>query len=203
MSDRTRHAVARPVFKKCPRCGYSLRGLPGDHACPECCLRFDARCELYRVINPKRLVGVWIAMIVSGWVVLSNLPHLANFGAATLWEKLCAVVAVLWFPSVAYGIWFIVERYRRGFGVAVTSDGLIVRLMMSSEELIPWDNIGDASVRAIPKRKNRIVRVLLKDKWIQMNIGGVANVFPTTADAERFVGQVKSRIASASGEGVA
>ena len=42
-----------PVFARCPRCDYSLRGLPANHACPECGLRFDEQCELYRTTNPK------------------------------------------------------------------------------------------------------------------------------------------------------
>lgn len=203
MSDTSSQIVARAVFKSCPRCDYSLRGIPADYACPECGLRFDERCELYRVNNPKQLLGVWIAIIVCGWALLRNLPHLGNFGAATLWEKCCAVLAVIWFPSAAYGIWFMVERYRTGFGVAVTGDGLIVRLLVSDDELIPWNNIGDASVMDRPKRKHRIVRVFLKDKQKHVDIGGLANVFPSLADAKRFVGQVKSRIGSAIGKYVA
>jgi len=29
------------MLKACPRCSYSLKGLPGDHKCPECGLPYD------------------------------------------------------------------------------------------------------------------------------------------------------------------
>jgi predicted RNA-binding Zn-ribbon protein involved in translation (DUF1610 family) len=200
MNDKINPTASQPVFKKCVRCGYSLRGLPGNHACPECGLRFDERCELYRVTNPKQVLFVWIAIFSGGWVVLKNLPHVPNFAAASAWEKVGAVAAVAWFFFVGFGVWFLVKRYRRGFEVAVTSDGLIVRLPGFDDELILWDNIGSASFKQIPEGKPQIAEVFFKDKQKNVSIGGIANIFPTPAHVERFVEQVKARIRTAEGD---
>lgn len=191
---------ATPVFKKCVRCGYSLRGLPDNHACPECGLRFDQRCELYRVANPKQVLFIWIVIFGGGWVNLRNLPHIANLGAASTWQKILTLVALFWVVIVVAGVWFLVKRYRRGFEVAVTSDGLIVRLPGFNDDLIPWTNVGGVSVKERPEGKPQIAAVFLKDKQKSIDIGGGANVFPTQADVNRFVDQVNERIGAANGE---
>ncbi len=135
-----------------------------------------------------------------GWVVLQNLPHVFNFGAASAWDKVGAVAAVAWFFFVGFGVWFLVKRYRRGFEVAVTSDGLIVRLPGFDDKLIPWDNIGNASFKQVQDGKHQIAEVFFKDKQKNVSIGGVANVFPTRAHVERFVEQVKARIKTTKGD---
>ena len=197
MTNTSNASGSGPVFKRCPRCTYSLRGLPANHACPECGLRFDERCELYRVANPRQVFFVWMVIFGSGWVVLKHLPQVANFAAASAWDKVGAVAAVAWFFFVGFAIWFLVKRYRRGFEVAVTGDGLIVRLPGFNDELIPWDKIGGASVVKVPEGKRQIAAVLLRDKPKDMRIGGVADVFPTRSDVERFVGQVNARAGEA------
>ena len=144
--------------------------------------------------NPKQVLIVWIAIFSGGWVVLQNLPHVFNFAAASAWDKVGAVAAIAWFFFVGFGVWFLVKRFRRGYEVAVTSDGLIVRLPGFDDKLIPWDNIGGASFKQIQEGKHQIADVFFKDKQKNVSIGGVANVFPTRADVERFVEQVKDRI---------
>ena len=200
MNAKLDPTAPQPVFKKCARCGYSLRGLPSNHACPECGLRFDERCELYRVTNPKQVLIVWIAIFSGGWVVLKNLPHVWNYAAASAWEKVGGVAAVAWFFFVGFGVWFLVKRYRRGFEVAVTTDGLIVRLPGFDDELIPWNNIGSASFVPIPEDKPQAALVFFKNKKKNVSIGGVANVFPTVTHVMRFVGQVRARIRTTEGD---
>lgn len=187
------------VFKKCVRCGYSLRGLPANHRCPECGLRFDERCALYRVTNPRQLLAFWLMILGGGWVSLKNLPHFANLAGASAWETVGALAGALWIVFVAAGIWFFVRRYRRGFEVAITGDGLILRLPGFSEDLIPWRDIGGASAKECPAEKPQIASVFIRSKNKTVAIGGVANVFPKRADVERFVAEVNDRVAATIG----
>jgi hypothetical protein len=190
-----------PVFKKCVRCGYSLRGLPANHACPECGLRFDERCALYRVTNPKQLMAFWLMIFGGGWVALKHLPHIANLGNASAWDIVGALAGLVWIICVPIAVWFFIRRYRRGFEVAITSDGLIVRLPGFTDELIPWRDIGGASIKDRPAGKPQVASVVLKSKNKTMDIGGVANVFPTRADVEQFVRHVTERLDAADDEG--
>ena len=198
MSDKT-NQPQQPVLKKCARCGYSLRGLPSRHACPECGLRYDERCALYRVTNPKQVLAVWSMMLGGGVLSLQNLPHLANLAAASAWETVGALVGALWVVFAAAGIWFFIRRYRRGFEVAIASDGLIVRLPGFSDELIPWSDIGGASTKERPAGKPQVASVRLRSKNKTVEIGGVANVFPKRADVERFVAEVNERVDATKG----
>jgi len=191
---------AVPVFKKCVRCGYSLRGLPANHACPECGLRFDERCASYRVTNPRQLMVFWLMIFGGGWVALKHLPHVANLGGASAWEMIGALAGVVWIVCVPIAVWFIVRSYRRGFEVAITSDGLIVRLPGFSDDLIPWCDIGGASIKDRPAGKPQIASVFRKSKNKSVEIGGVANVFPNRTDVEHFVRQVMERLDSADDE---
>jgi predicted RNA-binding Zn-ribbon protein involved in translation (DUF1610 family) len=190
-----------PVFKKCVRCGYSLRGLPANHACPECGLRFDERCALYRVTNPRQLMVFWLMIFGGGWVALKHLPHIANLGNASAWDIVGALAGLVWIICVPIAVWFFVRHYRRGFEVAITSDGLIVRLPGFSDELIPWRDIGGASIKDRPAGKPQVASVVLKSKNKTVDIGGVANVFPTRADVEQFVRHVTERLDAADDEG--
>lgn len=187
------------MFKKCVRCGYSLRGLPANHVCPECGLRFDERCASYRVTNPRQVLILWIMILGGGWVSLKNLPHFANLAAASAWERVGAFAAVLWVAFVVAAAWHFARRYRRGFEVAITSDGLILRLPGFSDDLIPWRDVGRASIKKRSARKPQIALVFLNRKNKTVEIGGVANVFPRRTDVERFVAQVNDRVNATTG----
>ncbi len=197
MHDKTISTAAQPVFKKCPGCGYSLRGLPATHACPECGLRFDECCELYRATNSRQTLVLLMPLLVGGFFGLKNFRDVLNFTTASAWEKVGVVFSVgcLFFAGI-WG-WFFVNRYRRGVEVAVTSNGLIVRLPEFDGKLIPWDALGGASMKPLSEGKPQIAQVFFKDKRRPMTIGDVANVFPTRAHVERFVEQVKDRIEAA------
>lgn len=183
-----------PVFKNCVRCGYSLRGLPANHACPECGLRFDEDCELYPVTNPKAVIAVWACIFGSGWVSLKNLPQVPHFIELSAWDKLGAIAAVLWFVFVGFGAWYLIKLYRSGQKVAITGDGLIIRLPAIKDDLIPWSKISGAMVKDAPANKPQTVRLIIKDGRKHLDIGGVVRLFPTRADSERFVNQVIERV---------
>ncbi len=99
---------------------------------------------------------------------------------------------------MGFGVWFVISRYRRGFEVAITSDGLIVRLPGFNDDLIPWQNIGGSSVKETPEGTPQIAAVFFEDKQKNVNVGGACNVFPKRADAKCFVGQVTDRLSAAS-----
>lgn len=183
----------RPVFRACVRCGYSLRGLPANHACPECGLRFDEGCALYRVTNPKQVLASSIMILAGGWVSLKNLPHLANFAAASAWDKIGALAAALWIVFVIAGTWFIVRRYRQGYEVAVTTDGLIIHLPALPDDLIPWADIARVELQPRAPNKPQTARVHLSSGKT-LTIGGVANVFADAAIAEDFVTRLSQRL---------
>ena len=84
--------------------------------------------------------------------------------------------------------------------MAVTGDGLIVRLPGYADDLIPWANIVEASVKEKPENKPQEASVILKAGRKSLDIGGVGNVFPKRADVERFVEQVNQRVRTIDGE---
>ena len=162
MSPTSDQPDARPVFDKCPRCSYLLRGLPVDYACPECGLKFDEKCELYRAVNPKQVLLLWAAIFGGGWMNLRSLPHLVNFAGASTWERTLACLAIVWVVIVVLGARFVIILYRRGFLVAVTSDGLFVRLPASKEAMIPWTQIASAEIKEKPAGKPQVAKVIMK-----------------------------------------
>lgn len=105
-----------------------------------------------------------------------------------------ALAAVAWIFFIGFAIWFLVRRYRRGYEVAVTGDGLIIRLPGYDDGLIPWANVAEVSVKETNEGKSKVASVILKDRGKKLDIGGVCNVFPKREDVERFVEQVYSRI---------
>jgi hypothetical protein len=86
-----------------------------------------------------------------------------------------------------------IRRYRRGFEVAIMSDGLILHLPSFSDDLIPWSDIGAASIKERPAGKSQVTYVILRSTDTAVEIGGVANLFPSRGDVERFVAEVNDR----------
>jgi predicted RNA-binding Zn-ribbon protein involved in translation (DUF1610 family) len=186
-----------PVFKHCVRCGYALRGLPATHACPECGLRYDPRCALYRVTNPRQLIAFWLMILAGGWVSLRNLPKLARLDSASTWDIVGVVAAVVWIVFIIAGTWWLLRSARRGFKVAITTDMLVLHVPGSKRETVPWSDIESVAVKPLPEGKPQIATVKLRIHAAAVEVGGVANVFPRREDVERFVAEANARIAAA------
>lgn len=183
-------------YDRCARCRYALRGLPAEHACPECGLRYDTRSETYPVRDPRRLVAFAILIFVGGWINLKNLPHLAHLSTVSTRDALLAMTGVLWIICVVAFAWLLIRRLRRGFQVAVTADGLVIVMPAESDQLIPWADIASAEVVKQKSAAAQVVKVAYRNGRTA-NLGGLANVFPTRELADRFVHQVTERIAEA------
>lgn len=136
-------------------------------------------------------------LATGGWAGLQNLPHLANLSGASIWEVVGALAGVLWVVFVVLGSVFLFRRYRRGFEVALTGDGLIVRLPGITDELIPWGDIDAAEIQTSrPESKRQAALVILKSNRKKIAIGGAVCVFHTRSDVSRFVDEVNARVAA-------
>lgn len=195
MSDASDAEGTAPVFASCPRCAYSLRGLPARHACPECGLRYDEQSGLYPAANPKAIFVIFLGIFGGGWSTLRYLPHLGNLAGATVWQLLGLLCAMLWIPFVIVGAMVIWRRYRRGFHLAITTDGLYVRLPGWDESIIPWCDIESATHLPPKKGHPHRVRLTFTTGRRPADLGGVCNIFPRAEPAERFVEQVTGQIA--------
>lgn len=68
-------ADPKSLLKRCPRCGYSMRGLPVEHRCPECGFDVDRRWRVFggsifgvdttRAVKPVRVICIGAAILFS------------------------------------------------------------------------------------------------------------------------------------------
>jgi hypothetical protein len=151
------------------------------------------------VSNPKQLLFVWLLIFGGGWVSLRNLPHFLDLGSASAWEMVGAFGGAVWIVVVPVALWILVRRFRRGLEVAITGDGLILRLPGFSDDVIPWRDIAAAAVKEIPPGHGQVALVKLRGKAKKLEVGGLANVFPDRDAVKRFADEVNARVAAAGG----
>jgi hypothetical protein len=192
MTDAPAPTDAKPPFDACPRCTYSLRGLPVDHYCPECGLRFDRDCELYRVTNPKQFLLIWGLIFGGGWINLRALRYWDSWATESLWHKIYAVAGLIWIICLIFGVFWIRKMYMRGQRVAVTVDGLFIQMATGDDGLIPWSHVCDA--KAGMKGKAHIAKVKRRDPDKTIRLGDIYTLFRTEKDAQRFADQINARL---------
>lgn len=139
----------------CPRCSYSLNGLPIRHSCPECGMPFDRTCKVYR-----RSARLYIVLGVLSFGMLFLMLAYWSFGSGN--------VVQLGF-SVAFGMIACksVCRACRAKGmVIVSADEVRIIDPRRSDRLIPcqmistieWDTVfGDVVIRE--RNKETPVRI--------------------------------------------
>lgn len=176
------------MLAACPQCDYSLQGLPEDHACPECGLRYDRESEVYKHLNPKALFAGMLGFL-GGTAGMVNLVR--TFGNVGLFWRTCIIIslvvyfgAALWFGRYAYRL------YRNGPLVAVLPKGLYVRLLRIRGEQIAWTEVS----RVALNRSQKVATLIFLDGRPVLDICGV---FASLSDAQRFVSQVAARIETA------
>ncbi len=181
------------MLDKCPQCNYAFTGLPADHACPECGLRYDERSEVYKHRRPASL---FLGLGVFACVPLFGVPYsLRGLVGRLAWLRPCiGVAALFWWAVVAWLAWRALRLYRSGPLVAIVSDGLYVRLLRAPGDLIPWDVLHSPTL----VQGSNLVMVSRRDSFTLVEI---ENVFKTRGDAERFKKQVQQRVTEASSRG--
>lgn len=127
---------AQPLTAKiCHRCGYDLSGLPEDHRCPECGLRYDADTRSWRPSEP------WIQSAALLMLVMyTGLPVL-------IWRKqaLELVVRVLATTVLCFLVVRAWRQERKGILVAVHPEGVFIRDHYR-EEFFDWASIESLEV---------------------------------------------------------
>jgi len=103
------------------------------------------------------------------------------------WKTLSILLILLCIAAVVFAVRRLRMLNRRGCYVAVTGDGLLIRMQSLEPEFIPWSNISRASAGS----RSRIATIFIKDKKLVRHIGGV---FAKQQDADRFVKQIEARI---------
>lgn len=166
------------MLECCPRCGYSLYGLPANHACPECGLRYDDLSLLFRRRPDYR--------------ILLNLSGIA-MGSVLVWQELSAIIrdgtgrtswsglfVIGYFVAIVFLAQYIWRLFRRGRLVAVLPEGLLFRWDRPAMEWVPWSNISRVVVG--PGRLG--VVIFLRRERTTRELWGV---FRSRDEAERLV----------------
>lgn len=178
------------MLDQCPRCDYSLKGLPANHACPECGLRYDEQSEVYRAGGrwsvaraPWRSTAAFVAM-------LGGMVYLA-VAARSLLRTVSAGSAML---AALVFVWLLVRARRAQPMVAVLPDGLYVRLPDVRAGLISWNMLHSPT----HAQAENVILVSRRDSIDPLCLGGL---FASRADAQRLARQIQSRATEACRKG--
>lgn len=132
------------LLAECPRCRYLLRGLPIEHACPECDLTFDRR---WRVFGGKPMLRTsWRVLIILG-IILMSISLVFILYSAVLHRQLYKTLPSL---AVLAAIAWLYRRVPLGF-VAVGPGGIALYRGRGQPEVYTWDRIGKADYDLLRK----------------------------------------------------
>ncbi len=176
------------MLKSCVQCGYSLKGLPGNHACPECGLRFDERSQVWRK-GPGIVVFVGMLGYLGSIGALIQMPR-AFGGFSNVIKAVVVLGVVVYVTSFLWLAWFCWRRFRQDDFVATLPDGVYSRIARFRPTLTPWSDI--SRVTAAPGH----AAIVLKDKSVRNILG----VFRGREEVVRFVAAVEARIRETSGD---
>ncbi len=143
----------------CPRCGYSLTGLPAEHACPECGGRYDRMTAIWRQrSNWAAIVPaiVWLVLLV-GLLAMKGVEFLNNRGG-----PLGRGPAIAWLVVGPFVLWRAVRELnvrRAGLFVACLPEGLALRQPEIGRLTYPWSDIESVSESSrFPRRPGALIR---------------------------------------------
>lgn len=172
----------------CLKCGYSLRGLPASHHCPECGLPFDERSFVWTLRHRKR-IGAGLAATL---FYLYAVSLFLNLGSLLLRS---AGDAFRMIPVIGFGLLmvYLARKYIliwwRGYLAATMPTGLYLRVDSANLEFIPWTSISRAAIK--PSAFGAVI--FLKHEKLVRDIVGP---FRNREEAAAFVEVVSERIAS-------
>lgn len=129
-------------LKRCPRCEYSLFGLPINYHCPECGFEYDEHSREWGRSKDRVMGKILMTLGDSGWPVFYS-------------TMLCIALDV-WMPGLSR--WFYLIIWSAGFGsiiywvlrnhrlwfVTVSPEGVTYRIAMWNSQTIAWPDIVEA-----------------------------------------------------------
>jgi hypothetical protein len=175
-------ADKKELLADCPGCGYSLRGLPTQHACPECGLAFDRRWQVFggrarskhSTLMGRFATGYPFVYTMAALVVVPLLAS-AFTGLFGFWWVLLVFGPVALFAAVFL-------RIPRAF-VAVGPDGVLIYRGPKRSERFAWAEVGRARLQLF--RKKLIVPAAGKDVRVPFTFFGARGT--DLAEAERLL----------------
>lgn len=198
------------AFANCVRCGYSLRGLAADHACPECGLAYDRKSEVYRISNPRGALLSELVLAAGGvspLIVLIWLPALLayHFSVLTRPQAFVAALIVALFMLVGFANASrdAFRNYRVGIYVVMLPGGLFVNLPMCEHNFVEWERIKKlGTCEDDPECRSCSLLLYLCDGDDEdtVEIGGMCRFFEDQAAADRFAQDIQGRMRSSSAQ---
>lgn len=143
---------------------------------------------MYRALEP-----VPVFAVLGGMFGMFGFVHVfRRFPSWPLeWQILSIVgIVLLFIVPAAIGVRRLRMLNRQGRFIAITGDGLLIRMEHLEPEFIPWSNISRASATTT----RRMATLFIKDQKLVRHVGGV---FKTREDTQRFVRQVQERVRAA------
>ena len=156
----------------CPKCRYSLRGLPSSHSCPECGARYDEQSGMWRSSQRHRrfyllaTVGLGIALIWNFWVFRAHALY-------AVWIGLALGAAIFYYFIIRP-----IRTDRSGMWVAVTPEGITVRYADDRVYTIPWNRVTHVDAEELSAYVNTDDR---DEPW------AVHGIFKNQPEVGRFV----------------
>lgn len=134
----------------CPQCNYPLNGLPAEHACPECGLKYDADSRVW-YIRPPRFVIVFLSLAVG----IPFLFSMFRITEITLRDRqfplaLCLLALALYGLMAGFFVWMIRRSRRSPTLLGIGPVGILGRTESGKFRLTPWQDI--RKVSSMPMR---------------------------------------------------
>jgi hypothetical protein len=199
VSQSPSSASAHTGLAHCPRCRFSLFGLPSRHTCPECGLRYDEDCFEFQVSAPKRVLRRLLVVVIV-WVVIVGLAAREVFdGPPGFLDWALLVCAGFMSHFSVKQLHRGVLMYQKGFAVGVSTDGLITRISGSFDEFVPWTRITEVMVEEAAKRADSpTVLLTLREPVRELVIGEPPDrLFASPDDAAALATEIRRRMAIA------
>lgn len=187
------------MLSACPRCNYDLRGLPADHQCPECGLKYDAESEAFRIPRRRwRTIGecCWALFGVTyfPWIVWRTGNALG---------VLFTVLMILLFSIFAASLLWLRRRahLRGGYVVAVLPEGVFFRHLR--ERMFAYSDF--VTVLSRPRLRHAVLAKLPDELLVNVSSAGriIGDVFDSADSVRRFASLVEQRLAARRSEALA